>query len=69
MNHKRNIIFILALSILFTFFGYLADNDLSYPNFWHTVIEFVMLSLIVSAIFGVFYLIIWGIASIPTKKI
>lgn len=68
-RHAPTLIVLLIVSIIFVIMGYLIDDDPAYPNFWHTVFEFIMLTLIV---FGVLNIVYWGLHLImrlfPDKK-
>ncbi len=68
MNHKTNVIIIIVLGILITSFGYVIDTDPVYPNIWHSIIEFVILSMFISGVLATPYVIFWMIRSKLAKK-
>lgn len=55
MNHKRNVLLIILIAAIFTAFLYWIDSDPTYPNVWHTVIEFAIWTFLISGILGIFY--------------
>ena len=68
MNHKVNVFVILIIGVLVTSFGYLVDSDPAYANIWHTVAEFVMMSIFISGLLAIPYVIFWGIRTQFAKK-
>lgn len=68
MKSPRPLIPIFIVSIILTSIGYLIDSDPPYPNFLHTILEFVMLTLIIAGLLSAIYILLTLFIRIFYKK-
>lgn len=68
MKHKLNLFILLIVSIIFISLGYLFDKDEPYPNIWHSILEFIMLTAILFSFMVLLYFIVYQIRKFIAKK-
>ncbi len=61
MKFTKLLPYIFGLALLLTGFGYLIDSDEAYANFWHTVVEFSVITLIVFSVLSLTVLLFMGL--------
>lgn len=55
MNYRKNIVIILALSIIISFIGFFIDSDVRETSLSVNILEISMMSIIIAAILSIIY--------------
>lgn len=55
MNYRKNIVIILALSIIISFIGFFIDSDVRETSLSVNILEISMMSIIIAVILSIIY--------------